>query len=67
MLEEMADTVGLVLLDNGDDPTNVTDEASIARSRDRGGVDSGQIRGSRATTTRRRCEGRLCGLRRVVG
>jgi spermidine/putrescine transport system substrate-binding protein len=45
MLTNMADTMGLVLLDNGDDPTAVTDE-SFQRGIDRvqAAVDSGQIR-----------------------
>jgi spermidine/putrescine transport system substrate-binding protein len=45
VLSEMSDTIGLVLLDNGDDPANVTDEAfdrAIKRVQD--AVDSGQIR-----------------------
>jgi spermidine/putrescine transport system substrate-binding protein len=44
VLGEMADTLGLVLLDNGDDPANVTDEAfdrAIKSVQD--AVDSGQI------------------------
>jgi len=44
ILEEMSDTVGLVLLDNGDDPTDVTDEAfdrAIKTIED--AFDSGQI------------------------
>ena len=44
LLGEMADTVGLVLLDNGDDPANVTDEAfdrAIKSVQD--ALDSGQI------------------------
>jgi spermidine/putrescine transport system substrate-binding protein len=45
MLSGFADTMGLVLLDNGDDPSAVTDE-SIQRAIDRvqAAVDSGQIR-----------------------
>jgi spermidine/putrescine transport system substrate-binding protein len=44
-LNNMADTMGLVMLDNGDDPAKVTDE-SWNRGIDRlqGAVDSGQIR-----------------------
>jgi spermidine/putrescine transport system substrate-binding protein len=45
MLSEMADSVGLVMLQNGDDPTEVTDEtfdAAIAKIQK--AVDSGQIR-----------------------
>jgi len=44
LLGEMADTVGLVLIDNGDDPTNVSDEAfdrAIKSIQD--ALDSGQI------------------------
>jgi spermidine/putrescine transport system substrate-binding protein len=44
ILEEMSDTVGLVLLDNGDDPTSVTDETfdrAIKSIED--AFDSGQI------------------------
>jgi len=44
ILEEMSDTVGLVLLDNGDDPTNVTDEAfDRAISTIEAAQESGQI------------------------
>ena len=44
MLTEMADSVGLVLLDNGDDPANVTDEAfDRAIKSIQAAVDSGQI------------------------
>jgi spermidine/putrescine transport system substrate-binding protein len=44
MLTEMADSVGLVLLDNGDDPANVTDESfDRAISKIKAAVDSGQI------------------------
>ncbi len=45
MLMEMADSVGLVMLQNGDDPTAVTDE-SFNRAIDavQAAVDSGQIR-----------------------
>ena len=44
-LSEMADTLGLVLLDNGDDPASVTDEAfDRALTRVQDAVDSGQIR-----------------------
>jgi spermidine/putrescine transport system substrate-binding protein len=45
MLTEMADSVGLVMLQNGDDPTSVTDE-SFNRAIDsvQAAVDSGQIR-----------------------
>jgi spermidine/putrescine transport system substrate-binding protein len=45
VLSEMSDTIGLVLLDNGDDPANVTDEAfDRALQRIQAAVDSGQIR-----------------------
>jgi len=45
VLSEMADTLGLVLLDNGDDPAAVTDEAfDRALERVQAAVDSGQIR-----------------------
>jgi spermidine/putrescine transport system substrate-binding protein len=45
VFSEMADTLGLVLLDNGDDPASVTDEAfDRALERVRAAVDSGQIR-----------------------
>ncbi len=45
VFSEMADTLGLVLLDNGDDPAAVTDEAfDRALERVQAGVDSGQIR-----------------------
>jgi spermidine/putrescine transport system substrate-binding protein len=41
---EMGDTLGLVLLDNGDDPSKVTDESfDRAIERVKKGVDSGQI------------------------
>lgn len=45
MLSGFADSVGLVVLDNGDDPSAITDE-SFQRAIDRvqGAVDSGQIR-----------------------
>jgi spermidine/putrescine transport system substrate-binding protein len=45
LLTEMADTLSLVMLANGDDPTNV-DEASFTKAYDRikKAVDSGQIR-----------------------
>jgi spermidine/putrescine transport system substrate-binding protein len=45
LLTEMADTMSLVILANGDDPTNV-DEASFTKAYDRikKAVDSGQIR-----------------------
>ena len=45
MLKEMADSLGLVMLQNGDDPTAVTDE-SFNRAIDtvQAAVDSGQIR-----------------------
>jgi spermidine/putrescine transport system substrate-binding protein len=45
VFSEMADTLGLVLLDNGDDPEAVTDE-TFGRALDRvqAAVDSGQIR-----------------------
>jgi len=45
MLTEMADSIGLVMLDSGDDPSVVTDETfhkAIARVQK--GVDNGQIR-----------------------
>jgi len=45
VLGEMADTLGLVLIDNGDDPAAVTDEAfDRALERVQAAVDSGQIR-----------------------
>jgi len=45
VFSEMADTLGLVLLDNGDDPAAVTDEAfDRALERIQAAVDSGQIR-----------------------
>lgn len=45
MLKEMADSVGLVMLDNGDDPTAVTDESfNAAIEKVQAAVDSGQIR-----------------------
>ena len=45
VFSEMADTLGLVLLDNGDDPAAVTDEAfDKALERVQSAVDSGQIR-----------------------
>jgi spermidine/putrescine transport system substrate-binding protein len=45
VLSEMSDTLGLVLLDNGDDPASVTDEAfDRALARIEAAVDSGQIR-----------------------
>ena len=45
VLSEMSDTIGLVLLDNGDDPAAVTDEAfDRALERIQAAVDSGQIR-----------------------
>jgi spermidine/putrescine transport system substrate-binding protein len=45
VFSEMADTLGLVLLDNGDDPAAVTDEAfDRALERVQASVDSGQIR-----------------------
>jgi spermidine/putrescine transport system substrate-binding protein len=45
VFSEMADTLGLVLLDNGDDPAAVTDDAfDRALERIRTAVDSGQIR-----------------------
>ena len=55
MLMELADSVGLVMLANGDDPTEVTDE-HLQRAIDRiqGAVDSGEIVSSRATTSRSR-------------
>jgi spermidine/putrescine transport system substrate-binding protein len=45
LLTEMADTMSLVMLANGDDPTNVTD-ASFDKAYDRikAAVDSGQVR-----------------------
>lgn len=45
LLSEMADTMGVVMKANGDDPTSVTD-ASFAKALDRikAAVDSGQIR-----------------------
>jgi spermidine/putrescine transport system substrate-binding protein len=45
VFSEMADTIGLVLLDNDDDPAAVTDEAfDRALARVSAAVDSGQIR-----------------------
>jgi spermidine/putrescine transport system substrate-binding protein len=45
MLTEMADSVGLVMLSNGDDPSVVTDETfDKATARIKEGVGSGQIR-----------------------
>jgi spermidine/putrescine transport system substrate-binding protein len=45
VFSEMADTLGLVLLDNGDDPASVTDDAfDRALERVQAAVDSGQIR-----------------------
>jgi spermidine/putrescine transport system substrate-binding protein len=45
MLSEMGDSLGLVLLDNGDDPSKVTDEAfDRAIQKVKKAVDSGQIR-----------------------
>jgi spermidine/putrescine transport system substrate-binding protein len=45
VLNGMADAVGLVMLDNGDDPAKVTDEAyDRAIERIQSAVDSGQIR-----------------------
>ncbi len=44
-LSGMGDTPGLVMLDNGDDPSNVTDETwNAALERIQSAVDSGQIR-----------------------
>ncbi|HEU0303160.1 MAG TPA: spermidine/putrescine ABC transporter substrate-binding protein [Gaiellaceae bacterium] len=45
MLMEMADSVGLTMLDNGDDPTAVTDDSfNAAIDKIQAAVDSGQIR-----------------------
>ncbi len=45
MLQEMADSVGLVMLQNGDDPTAVTDDSfNSAIATVQAAVDSGQIR-----------------------
>ena len=58
LLGEMADTLGLVLIDNGDDPTDVSDEAfdrAIKSVQD--ALDAGQILSSPATTTGRRWRG----------
>jgi spermidine/putrescine transport system substrate-binding protein len=45
MLQELADSVGLVMLQNGDDPTSVTDESfNAAIETVQKAVDSGQIR-----------------------
>jgi spermidine/putrescine transport system substrate-binding protein len=45
MLQEMADSVGVVMLQNGDDPTKVTEESfNNAISTVQKAVDSGQIR-----------------------
>ena len=44
MLQEMADSIGLVMLSNGDDPTSVTDDSfNAAVDRVQAAVDSGQI------------------------
>jgi len=44
MLQELADSVGLVMLANGDDPASVTDESfNAAIERVQAAVDSGQI------------------------
>jgi spermidine/putrescine transport system substrate-binding protein len=44
-LNNMADTMGLVMLDNGDDPSSVTDDTwNKALERVQAAVDSGQIR-----------------------
>ena len=44
-LNGMGDTPGLVMLDNGDDPSNVTDATwNAALERIQSAVDSGQIR-----------------------
>jgi spermidine/putrescine transport system substrate-binding protein len=44
MLTEMADSIGLVMLANGDDPGSVTDDSyNAAIDRVQGAVDSGQI------------------------
>jgi spermidine/putrescine transport system substrate-binding protein len=44
MLQEMADSVGIVMLANGDDPASVTDETfNAAVDRIQAAVDSGQI------------------------
>ena len=69
MLMEMADSVGLVLLDNGDDPANVTDETfdrAIAKIQ----PPSTRARSCRFTGNDYApplAEGRLRRLRRVVG
>ena len=45
MLQELADSVGLVMLENGDDPRRVTDESfNAAIDTVQAAVDSGQIR-----------------------
>ncbi len=45
MLSEMGDSVGIVMLENGDDPTQVTDESfDKAVAKVQAAVDSGQIR-----------------------
>ena len=47
MLMELADSVGLVMLSNGDDPSKVTDDTyNAAIDTIQGAVDSGQIRSS---------------------
>ena len=67
MLEEMADTVGLVLLDNGDDPAKSRTRRSIARSdvqaARRLGPDP-EVHGQRLRAAAR--QGRFRGLRRLV-
>ena len=63
LLTEMSDTMGLVMLANGDDPSNVTEE-DVGR---RGEADQGRGRrrarsaSSRATTTRRCWRRATCG------
>ena len=56
MLMEMADSVGLVMLANGDDPATVTDETfdRAAPSASRRPLTPARSSGSRATTSRSR-------------
>ena len=69
MLDSMEDTVGLFLLEMGVDPSAKVDPAAYdeAIAKLQKAVDDGQIRRSRATTTRARSPGRRLGLDRLVG